>query len=463
MTITAVIGLPYAGRPAGSSTPRFDGYSAAAAASALDVRLLDRSLVLAAGATGASVDSRPAAPHRHAAESRAAGLRAELLSTALLPWAQARSPGGPARTVQGLGPFPVAGLAGVGALRGEADSVWTPEACVLGQSIGQGEGEVTDLELVNPGPRPLAAAASAWSRSATFLEPLADGGYAVVSEARIRLAPVTLLRGTSDELTVDVLGEWRLRATSTGRAGGMSVSYGPADASPATPVLRLRFRKTDFRVTLQDLLGPQGVPLPPGLPVDLTIGRPPDPAAPTTAAATVDVVRVRIPATTSGLSHVAEVRIGHLEVSAAAPTQGIACRLPVRKTVDRDPAGPGDEFRWTISIPSSAGALAGTACELTSIRAVDTARPGPGVRFRLLAASAGGQIDGPTVRWDRLPDYHPGDPPITLTIDGLVDLASARGRIANILEVTAAVDRCPAAGAQTRTGPIPLHGQFNLP
>ena len=175
---------------------------------------------------------------------------------------------------------------------------------------------------------------------------------------------------------------------------------------------------------------------------------------------TADVVRVRIPSRTSGLPHAVEVRLGHLAVRAAVPDGGVDCRLPVHKTVDRDPRGPGDEFRWTISVPSSAAALAGTACDLRDIRVLDTALPSARVRFRLVAASAGGRIDGATVRWDQLPGYHPGDPPITLTIDGIVDLSSDAGSIANTVMVTATLEPC--AGEMRGRPPAALFGTFHL-
>ena len=453
VAMTGLLLVPSAA-PVAASSP---AYSAAASGSAVDVRLLGGTAGVAAGVSAASVDSRPSPAPPDRVSALGAGLQASLAGLTLPPPVQTHAPGSPASDRRELGPLDILGLAAGRALSGAANSAWAPETCVLGRPLGDGQGEAAGVELLRPGPRPLVSAALVWSRSTTSLEPQ-GGGYAVVSEARVRMAPVTLLTGSPDQITVELLGEWRLRTVATGRPGGPAPEFGPVgEPGPTTPVVRITFHRLDLRLALQDLLGPSGLTLPPELPVELSIGAKPRSDGSTVSA---DVVRVRIPSVTSGLPHIAEVRLGHLEVRAAVPSGGVDCRLPVRKTVDRDPRAPGDEFRWTISVPSSATTLAGTGCDLGDIRVTDTALPSAGVRFRLVAASAGGRVDGATVRWDSLPRYHPGDPPITLTIDGLVDLGSERGSIANTVVVSATLDRCTTG----MSGGPPAHllGTFHL-
>ncbi|MGH9037649.1 MAG: hypothetical protein ACRD0O_17970, partial [Acidimicrobiia bacterium] len=152
-----------------------------------------------------------------------------------------------------------------------------------------------------------------------------------------------------------------------------------------------------------------------------------------------------------------DLRIGHLEAAVAVPAGGVRCPVPVSKVVDRDPVDPGQEFTFTISVPDRADALDGLACDLAGISAVDVVSADPGVKFSLLSASGGGIIDDDTVTWPDLGDYHPGDPPLVVTLTGRMASDSAAGAVSDTVRVNAGLTRCqglpggrpaPAAGAQ---------------
>ena len=131
-----------------------------------------------------------------------------------------------------------------------------------------------------------------------------------------------------------------------------------------------------------------------------------------------------------------------MEASATVPAGGIGCRIPVRKVGAPTFVNPGDAFRWTISIPSSADEFDGLSCDLVSLSALDRARATPGVRFTILSASDGGIIDGDTVRWPDLGRYRPGSKPIVLTVTGRVAADSARGVLRDTVDVGASLDKC---------------------
>src|SRR5207302_7254209 len=106
---------------------------------------------------------------------------------------------------------------------------------------------------------------------------------------------------------------------------------------------------------------------------------------------------------------------------------GGPCPLPVIKASTAASVGAGEPFGFGISVPASADALDGLSCDLVGIRAIDTVEGTEGLRFTLASASAGGAVSGPVVRWDDVGEYHPGNPPTTLTVDRQVDAGSLSG------------------------------------
>lgn len=382
-----------------------------------------------------------------------------------------------------VGPVPASPIAYASALRGQAAAAWDPNTCIIGQPLAYGLGYAADAQLLNTGSantdgslkNPVLATdttqnarAVSQAKSFTYLKPNGDGTWGVVSETHETIAPVTLFKGTLNEVTIEALGEWVLRATSTGK--GSTIDYAPGGAvTPSTPVLRLLqpngANPVTTILTLQQLLGNTGLQIPLNPLANISIGEGPrhiaaagalpDPkAAPvktaTTAAAAVDVVRVNLlqPDAKGGL-HALDLRIGHMEASATAPAGGLECHIPVNKTVSPNPVQAGQDFTWTISIPTSPQDFAAIACDLVNIKAVDTVKSINGTpSWTITGASNGGVVSGnSSVTWDNLGTYKRGSPPITVTITGHIPADSLAGTIEDTVNVTATLGDCTGGAA----------------
>ncbi|HET7720758.1 MAG TPA: hypothetical protein VFK43_12375, partial [Acidimicrobiales bacterium] len=383
-----------------------------------------------------------------------------------------------------VGPVPADPVAYASLLRGQAATVWDDRVCTIGQPIAYGLGYAADAQLLNTGAAngdgsmqaPLVAAdagttstvrAVSQSKSFTYLKPNGDGTWGIVSETRQTIAPVTLFKGTPNEVTIEALGEWVLRATASGKAGGAKVEYAPGGSvTPTTPLLRIIQPSGEDPVTTilttQDIFGETGLVIPANPLVSIAVGEDPraiaapgavpDPesspavaADGTSAAGAVDVVRINLlqPDATGGF-HALDLRIGHMEAKTTAPAGGIRCEIPVNKTASPDPVQPGQAFTWTISIPTSPEAFAPIACDLVDIRAVDTVRVVRGTpKWRIDGASDGGVVTGNNrVEWSNLGTYKRGDPPKQVTINGTVLPDSGEGLLENTVNVTATLANC---------------------
>lgn len=392
---------------------------------------------------------------------------------------QAAPPIEPDIEVKQIGPITIGSLAYVNLLRGRARALFDPNTCVIGKPFSFGEGEASGLQLVGtPGAggvltSPLVGANLpvtsddprnvSRTRSVTYLRPNGDGTFAVVSETRQTIAPVSLLGGA---VTLELLGEWALRAIATGKSDGSSrVEYAPVGAGPTTNVATLTIGATVVNITTQQLFGPGGLDLgaalgPLAAVLDITLGTParalggagaPQIAANgTSVSAAVDVASVgvlQIPNVITG----ADVRVGHMEAAAVAPEGGVRCNLPVDKIGTPDPVTAGNDFTITIRIPSDAATFEQLfGCDLIGIRVEDVHGIESGnPSFTLLSASNGGVIssDGRRVTWDNIGDYNIGDPPIELTISGRIPGNSGAGVLKDTATVTATLGGCDGTAA----------------
>ncbi len=243
--------------------------------------------------------------------------------------------------------------------------------------------------------------------------------FGVMSEVRETIAPVTLLKGTPSEFTIEFLGEWVLQAVSTGMPGGSYIHYGPGEVSPSTPVVRiLRSTGVTNILKLQDLLGAKGLVVNiPGI-AEVAIGE--DPRAiggdadtqpqvasdGTSASAAVDVVRVRL---LPGLpAKLADIRVGHMEVRTAVPNGGVRCPVPVTKKASVDSVPVGDTFTTTFEVSNN------TNCVLRNVRLTDHVTTEGDARFEVTSTNptASGVPDGAateaTLSWTDLPDIPVG-------------------------------------------------------
>jgi hypothetical protein len=381
-----------------------------------------------------------------------------------------------------IGPVKLGGLLYADVLHSEAGVNYDPNICTIGKPLTFGEGEAAGAQLVGtPDPAtgkltaPLLGAAlppgttntrnANRTRSVTYLRPNGDGTYAVVSEERQTIAPVQLLGG---QVTLELLGEWALRVISTGKPGGSTVEYAPVGAGPTTPVLNLTIGSgAPTTLTFQQIFGNGGLDLAsllgPGLSalLDIKIGTPPRAiggnGAPalaadgTSASAAVDVVKITVLSVPNVLQG-ADIRIGHMEGAAIAPSGGVKCNVPVSKVGTPDPVTAGQPFTININIPSDTGIFQTLfGCDLIGIKVVDTHEVQSGSpTFNITGASNGGVIsqNGNTtvITWDNVGNYHIGDPPIVLTVSGNIPSTSSAGVLKDTANVTASLGNCNGTG-----------------
>jgi uncharacterized repeat protein (TIGR01451 family) len=360
-----------------------------------------------------------------------------------------------------IGPLGVPGLLTVDLLRSQAQSRARDNGCVLGPDQSYGLGSVLNLNVLNG---LLATVASpptrevSQSASTTRIVPgSTPDRLGLRSETRQTIAPVTFFKGTPAQFTIEVLGEWALRATADGAKG--SVSYGPLSASPETPVLRVLGDHGQVlgQLTTQQLLGPKGLEIViPGV-AEIVLGE--DPRAiggdassnpvveATKAAAAVDVVRVRLLGGT-----LADVRVGHMEAAVAVPAGGVQCPgVQVVHTVDTPTVTPGSEFIYIIEVTNP------NDCDLTHLKLVETpSATAAGVKFVLVSVTPGGA----TIASDSAthPDIGPLAPGQTKTVKVKVKIPadSTPGKL-TALAVAAGV--CPAKPQPTTD----LHPRLPLP
>lgn len=297
-----------------------------------------------------------------------------------------------------VGPVNAAPVAYASLAQGTSDARWNADTCVLGDDISRGIGYVADAQLVDTGSgnapdlnAPLLSVdANAGRRDVvqtTSRERMVQnskGDFGLQSMVEQTLAPVTLFRGTPQELTIEVAGEWVLTTTASGIPGESKVTYHAQNTdgspiSPQTDILRViqNGSVTDV-LKFQDLFGNTGLDQIniPGV-ADIAIGEDPraiggdastSPAIAadgTSISAAVDVVRVKL---LDG--SLADVRVGHMEAKATVPAGGVTCPIPVTKstgglTVIDGTSAPGGLFVTTITVKNE------FACPLENVSLTD--------------------------------------------------------------------------------------------
>lgn len=367
-------------------------------------------------------------------------------------------------------------------LRGESAAIFDPAVCPIGRPLSYGLGMAENLQLLNSGTvgangftSPLLGTNISTgtnrsvnqSRTVTYMLANGDGTFGVVSETRQTVAPIAV--GTTG-ITVEVAGEFGLKATATGKPGGAKVEY------TGNPVLTVKSGPTTLvQLTLQQLLGQNGLslPIPPLLTV--TLGTPPralgaasgaprQDADGTVASGAVDAARVKL-LSIPGVGAL-DVALGHMEAAVSVPAGGVKCQIPVSKVANPDPITVGNDFTFTISIPSDPGFYASLFnCDLIGIKATDTVETVSGnPRIQLLEASNGGTISGNTVTWNDLGNYVLGQPPIIVTIKARVPTSSGAGVFRDTVNVTANLGNCRggATGEDIINGNSTITGKANL-
>ena len=235
--------------------------------------------------------------------------------------------------------------------------------------------------------------------------------FGVMSEVRQTSAPITLFKNTPNEITIELLGEWVLQAVATGMPGGAYVHYGPAAASPSTPVVRLIDANGASDVLrLQDVFGNDGLVVEvPGL-AEIAIGEdlravgggadsaPAVANDGTSAAAAVDIVRVKL--LPGAPAQLADVRVGHMEVRTQVPQGGVSCSIPVTKEPSKKTVAVGDGFDvdFTVTNPYD--------CTISNVRVTDEISTEDAARFAIVETKpattfpSGSPLDAGKITWE---------------------------------------------------------------
>jgi hypothetical protein len=364
-------------------------------------------------------------------------------------------------------------IASASTLRGVAAANYDPAFCPVGRPLTFGQGYAENLQLLNAGgtapgggfAAPVVGTstsagnprAATQSRTVTYVVPNGDGTFGVVSETRQTVAPISLLStvpGTG--LLIEVAGEFGLRAVATGKPGGSSVTtlgnpvitVSTVIANVTVPILG--------PVTLNSIVGPSGLNVDASPLLLVSAGAPAraingavtsapalDTAGGTAASGAVDVVRLGLLAGLPGLTGV-DLRVGHMEAAVSVPAGGLRCDIPVSKVASVDPVTVGNDFTFTITIPSDAALFNSLFnCDLVNISAVDTVETVSGTpRIQLLSASNGGVISGNKVTWPNLGTYTLGQAPIALTISARIPTNSGAGVLRDTVDVSATLGNC---------------------
>ena len=364
-----------------------------------------------------------------------------------------------------IGPIGIPNIIRAELLRSQAQSRSAENACVLGPDQAYGLGSVLNLEvlggLIATEARPPAREVVQSSSTTRVVKGSEPGRLGLQSETRQTIAPVTLFKGTPFQFTVEVLGEWVLRAVADGAKG--SVHYGPRNTHPETPIVRILGSKGEVlgQLTTQMLLSNDGLVI--TTPVaEIAVGENPrmiggdaKSAAivdATAAVAAVDVVRVRL---LDG--QLADLRIGHMEAAVTVPRGGVQCPgIQVNQEADKPSVTPGTDFIYTITVSNP------NDCVLEKVKLVETPSANPAeVKYEIVSMTpSGGNLSGGKATFADIGPLGPGETK-TITVKVSVPLGSAPGKL-SALAVADAV--CPAVQQPTtKTGQpladIPVTGQ----
>ncbi|MEY2424739.1 MAG: hypothetical protein QOI61_311 [Actinomycetota bacterium] len=314
-------------------------------------------------------------------------------------------------------------------LHSDADARWEDDTCnrTAQSPISYSRGYAADLQLLDQATTgtpegPLVAPVLATddpnpqrkvSQTNSFVYPIdnGDGTFGLVSEVHQTYAPVSVLRDplTGPVLIIEVLGEWFVKTTATGKAGGATIEYGVTDNDPASPtfgepidpgatVIRVSMDGglTYDGFSLSDL-GPTGTEIPADPLANIMLGEDlraisasggiadPDSsptllADGTRAAGAVDVVRINVLKVISPGTTVADLRIGHFESDLQVPEGGFTCESAATTTTTST-TGSTVPTSSTTSTSTSSTTSTTAAPTTTSTTAAPTttttAAPGP--------------------------------------------------------------------------------------
>lgn len=381
---------------------------------------------------------------------------------------------------------PAAPAATATAVRGTAQADFNDNTCILGKPISQGTGYAANATLLDTvgNTLPLIDTSSAQGGGVTstmsqeFLDRATTkdaraaagaSGLALVSQTREVIAPITLFGGTVNAVTVEI-APLTLQAVSGGTAGTTYIRYTPdAGTGPTTPIVRISGpgtgSTTPIELTTQQVLGAAGLTIPASPLATVTIGTKPhaigDPSKPATttavlASAAVDAVSVHL-LTPDPTTHLADIRIGHMEARAMVPTNGISCSIPVTKTANPTVVTAGQSFTFDIVVTNPFD------CILSKVRITDVITSDKPT-FNVTGTNPTATVNGGTVTFTSVADIA-AHSSRNLSITVHIPANSPGGKLTDTVHVAGSCGKGTATGTATGvagSGTIPLTGTVTL-
>ena len=388
------------------------------------------------------------------------------LSAGLFGNARAVAPPSSAPVENEAAPVSLAPLVSLTPFRAGAQALSSAAGCVLGSNLASGRGEAADLSLLGQNglhgvrigdatPAGSVGRPLSQSESRTVVVPGSEPGrLGLMAESSEVLGPVTLLAGTASQTTVELKGQWVLRATADGRTG--TIFYGPQSLPADQTVVVVRNAVgaivTQASASQMRLAGTLGVHLQVAGVGEIVVGEQPrargragaPPASGSGAEAAVDLVRIRL------LGQ--DIRLGHLEAAVAVPPAGITCPgLDVSVTPDAPTVAPGADFGVKVRVRNpNEGTVSGLAV------AVRTATD-PGVVVGAAPAGSGNVVGIDAGTFKVTTPLGPGQ---SVELPGRVRVGATSGPGRVRLGATASGQygdgptAVPAAGDVTSDGPV---------
>lgn len=443
-------------------------------------------------ATGSLVQPANAAANSY---GRGSGLEVGLgLPTATanqlqLGIAQASSPPvGPVVTKTTI-PINIPGVLTAGVLKGIAGAAYLPTFCPVGGPLAYGEGDAAGVGLL--GAPPLVGLSGTMSQTAqstsrSDLVANSDGTFGLSSSVSEIVAPISVNLGTGLSIQISLQGTGvnaPVTLTTTTDGEGHTSTTVTHNGTLTVSLVAAGVTTNILTVNLNQILGASGLvvnanTLPVvgallttlGITLNLSVAAPPHalsgfPTGANSLGSEFDLVTLNAALGSLG---VANLEVGHMETGVDLASGAISCTIPVAKTANPTTVTAPGTFAWTISIPSSSAALADASCDLTNIIATDKIFVSSGSpTFTIDSISNGGVYKSGTITWPNLGNYHPGDPPIELTVQVSVPATSPAGVLADTANVTAGLGNCTggATGVATDIGAVQnavLGGTFTL-
>ena len=336
------------------------------------------------------------------------------------------------------------------ALRAQASARAIKSGCVLGSDLALARANADDTDLADvkgdpKSPAPLLSlnaddprrgVAQSLARARLVAIDGQPNRFGVLAETRQTVAPITFFKGEKEELTIEVAGEWILRAVANGTAGSvaLSVERSSDDDRPLLRIINRDQRGNKVVTAFGDLdelssLDPDGIRL--GNGVTVILGEPirglrdaagtKPVATGTRAAGALDILRLQLgdePEDTLA-------RVGHMEAAVAVPPGGATCPgIGLAKHSSQPTVDAGGRFSWLLDVSNP------NDCVLDQVKLVDTTQPSKGLAYKVVGTSPQANVNGDVVTFEKVGPLQPGATR-TLRIDVQVDPDSAGGRFSN--------------------------------